>query len=115
MSFAERMQKDLLDAMVDFDAAIARADLPGLHAACLFSLRQRMHQLENALQTGSTPQLLSVKRMEERVDQLKEQLATAKQAGQTMQATMLGLQKENAALVQVLYTANRACKAVNSI
>lgn len=105
LTFSERMQEDFVHALVDFDAAVARADLPGLHAACLSSLRQRISKTDTQQHTGSSPQNLSLNRMEERVDQLKEQLATANQAAQTMHTKNLGLEKENATLLQVLHPA----------
>lgn len=102
MAFAEDMQKEFIGALEEHDAAITRADLPGLHGACLSALRTRMHQLEAGQPSDSTPQLVSIKRMEVRVEQMQKQLANKQEVEQTLRTTVHGLQKENIALQEVL-------------
>lgn len=106
MSLAEAMERQFVEALVDHDAAVARADLPGLHAACLSALRQRPNQAEAGQLAGTSSQFLSVKRLEERVEQLKQQLATKQESERALQTAAQSLRKENCALQQVLHSAN---------
>lgn len=102
MEFAEGIQKEFVDALEEHDAAITRADLPGLHGACLSALRKGMHHLGAGQPSDTLPQVVSIKRMEERVQQMKKQLSNKQEVEQTLRTTVHGLQKENIALQQVL-------------
>ena len=101
MAVAEDMLKEMVDALLDHDAAILRADLPGLHAACLSVLRQTSHLLAAGQPAASAPQVVSIKRMEQRVEQLQKELTSKQEAEKTLRTSVENLQKENSALQQV--------------
>lgn len=97
MAFAERMLKDMVEALLEHDAAVARADLPSLHAACLSALRQHSRQLAAGQPAASSPEVVSVKRLE----QVRKELAGKQDAEAVSRMTLENVQKENSALQQV--------------
>lgn len=101
MAFAERMLKDMVEALLEHDAAVARADLPSLHAACLSALRQHSRQLAAGQPAASSPEVVSVKRIEQRLEQVRKELAGKQDAEAVSRMTLENVQKENSALQQV--------------
>eukprot|EP00892_Ulva_mutabilis_P012122 jgi/Ulvmu1/9282/UM050_0031.1 len=100
VAFVDTVLKDMVDALLEHDAVVTRADIPGLLATCLSSLRQHSGLLTSGHPAASAPQLLSVERMEQRVDQLRIELSKRQDAEATQRISLENLQKENSALRQ---------------